>query len=74
MTDPFAAAWPEMSGYGEAILFWTTASLMVVAALGLLVFKKAAYAVLSMVAVMVGMAVMFFALQAPFNGMVQIIV
>ncbi len=74
MSDSFSVAWPQMSGYGEAILFWTTAAFMIAGALGLLVFKKAAYAVLSMVVVMVGMAVLFFALEAPFNGSVQIIV
>ncbi len=74
MTDVVAQGWPQMSGLGEAALFWITATLMVGGALGLLFFKKAAYAVLSMVVVMVGMAVLFFALQAPFNGAVQIIV
>lgn len=66
--------WPQMSGPGEAAIFWIVALLMVSGALGVLLFKKAAYAVLSMVVVMVGMAVLFFALQAPFNGAVQIIV
>lgn len=66
--------WPQMSGPGEAILFWIVGSLMVAGALGVLFFRKAAYAVLSMVVVMVGMAILFFALQAPFNASVQIIV
>lgn len=74
MTDVVSQGWPQMSGLGEATLFWITAALMVGGALGLLLFRKAAYAVLSMVVVMVGMAVLFFALQAPFNGAVQIIV
>lgn len=74
MTEVVTAGWPTMSGVGEAILFWITAALMVGGALGVLLFRKAAYAVLSMVVVMVGMAVLFFALQAPFNGAVQIIV
>lgn len=66
--------WPSMSGGGEATLFWVTAVFMVVAAFGVLFFKKAAHAVISMVAVMVGMAVLYFALEAPFNGSVQVIV
>ncbi len=74
MPEVVSNAWPSMSGIGEALLFWTTAVVMVAGALGLLLFKKAAYAVLSMVLVMVGMAVLFFALEAPFNGAVQIIV
>lgn len=66
--------WPLMSGAGEAVLFWIVAALMVAGALGVLFFRKAAYAVLSMVVVMVGLAVLYFALEAPFNGSVQIIV
>lgn len=72
--DVAAFDWPSMSGTGEATLFWVTAVLMVLAALGVLLFKRAAYAVLSMVAVMVGMAVLYLALEAPFNGSVQVIV
>ena len=67
-------AWPQMSGTGEAVLFWIVGSLMVCGALGVLLFRKAAYAVLSMVVVMVGMAILFFALEAPFNASVQVIV
>ena len=67
-------AWPQMSGTGEAVLFWIVGSLMVCGALGVLLFRKAAYAVLSMVVVMVGMAILFFALEAPFNAYVQVIV
>ncbi|WP_099331722.1 NADH-quinone oxidoreductase subunit J [Actinomyces minihominis] len=66
--------WPQMSGAGEAVLFWIVAALMVAGALGVLLFRKAAYAVLSMVVVMVGLAVLYFALEAPFNGSVQVIV
>lgn len=74
MTEVVSQGWPEMSGLGEATLFWVTAALMVAGALGLLLFRKAAYAVLSMVLVMIGMAIIFFMLQAPFNGAVQVIV
>lgn len=74
MNDAVTLAWPEMSGIGEALLFWSTAVIMVTAAIGVLLFRKAAYAALSMVTVMLGMAVLFFALQAPFNGAVQIVV
>lgn len=74
MTETISSAWPSMSGAWEAVLFWILAALMVAAALGVLFFKKAAYAALCMVVVMVAMAVLFFALQAPFNGAVQIVV
>lgn len=66
--------WPTMSGPGEATLFWVVAAVMVAGAVGVLLFRKAAYAALSMVVVMVGLAVIFFMLEAPFNGAVQIIV
>ncbi len=66
--------WPAMSGPGEAALFWSVAVVMVAGAVGVLMFRKAAYAALSMVLVMVGLAVLFFSLNAPFNGAVQIIV
>ncbi|WRS30364.1 NADH-quinone oxidoreductase subunit J [Actinomycetaceae bacterium MB13-C1-2] len=74
MTDVASLGWPQMGSAGEAALFWITAAFMVAGALGLLFFKKAAYAVLSMVLVMIGMAIVFFMLQAPFNGAVQVIV
>ncbi len=74
MSLAFPAEWPQMSGLGEAVLFWIVAVMMVAGAFGVLLFRKAAYAALSMVVVMVGMAVLFFALGAPFNGAVQVIV
>ncbi len=74
MNEAVTFAWPQMSGIGEALLFWSTATIMVVAAIGVLLFRKAAYAALSMVTMMLGMAVLFFALEAPFNGAVQVIV
>lgn len=74
MTEVISTGWPGMSGVGETVLFWIVAAVMIAAALGVLFFKKAAYAALCMVVVMVSMAVLFFALQAPFNGAVQIIV
>lgn len=72
--QPVVTAWPTMSGAGEVVLFWIVATLMVGGALGVLLFRKAAYAALSMVVVMIGMAILFFALQAPFNAAVQVIV
>ncbi len=74
MNGAVTLAWPQMSGVGEALLFWSVAVIMVAAAIGVLIFRKAAYAALSMVTMMVGMAVLFFALEAPFNGAVQVIV
>lgn len=66
--------WPQMASGGEVVFFWIVAAFMVAGALGVLLFNKAAYSVLSMVVVMLGMALLFFALEAPFNGAVQVIV
>ncbi|KGF06219.1 NADH-quinone oxidoreductase subunit J, partial [Actinomyces sp. S6-Spd3] len=48
--------------------------IMVLGALGVLFFKKAAYAALSMVLVMLGLSVLYFAQGAPFMGVVQVVV
>lgn len=74
MSPTTSVAWPQMSGFGEAFLFFSVGAIMILAALGVLLFRKAAYSALCMVALMVGMAVLFFALEAPFNGAVQVIV
>jgi len=58
----------------EAVLFWCLAPLMVIAALGLLFARKAVHATLCVVFVMVCLAVMYVALEAPFLGIVQIVV
>lgn len=61
-------------GGGETVLFWILAPLMVLAALGLLFAKKAVHAALALVAVMVGLAVLYAAQDAPFLFATQIIV
>ncbi|WP_084402988.1 NADH-quinone oxidoreductase subunit J [Schaalia suimastitidis] len=63
-----------MSSTGEAVLFWCVAIVMVLGALGVLFFRKAAYAALCMVAVMLGLAVLYLAHGAAFLGTVQIVV
>lgn len=59
---------------GEAIMFWVMAVLMITGALGVLFFKKAAYAALSMVLVMLALAVLYLTQGAPFMGIVQVVV
>lgn len=61
-------------GTGETVLFWVLAPLMVLAALGLLFAKKAVHAALMLVAVMIGLAVLYAAQEAPFLFATQIIV
>lgn len=63
-----------MTSGAEAVLFWCLAPLMVIAALGLLFARKAVHATLCVVFVMVCLAVMYVALEAPFLGIVQIVV
>lgn len=66
--------WPAMGSTGEAVLFACTAVVMVAGALGVLFLKKAAYAAVSMVTVMLGLAVLYIVQSAPFLGVVQVVV
>lgn len=59
---------------GETILFWVLAPIMVLLGLGLLFAKKAVYATVSVISVMVLLAFIYTALEAPFLGVVQVIV
>ena len=66
--------WPMMGSTGEIILFACTAIVMVGCALGVLFMKKAAHSVICMVGVMLGLAVLYIANNAPFLGVAQIVV
>lgn len=59
---------------GEAVLFWILAPIAVLAALGLVVSRKAVHGALFLAVVMVTLAVFFIVLEAPFLGVVQIVV
>lgn len=59
---------------GEAVFFWVIAVTVTIAALGLLFAKKAVHAALSIVLVMVGLAFLYVAQDAPFLGVVQVVV
>ena len=63
-----------MTSGGEAILFWCIAPLMVAAALGLVFARKAVHATMCMIFVMIALAVLYVANEAPFLGIVQIVV
>ncbi len=56
------------------IAFWSLAPVMVLAALGLLVVRKAVHAALLLAVVMISLAILYAALEAPFLFAVQIIV
>ncbi|WP_298454532.1 NADH-quinone oxidoreductase subunit J [uncultured Cellulomonas sp.] len=59
---------------GETVLFWVVAPLMVLAALGLLFARRAIHAAMCVVFVMISLAVLYIAQDAPFLGIVQIVV
>lgn len=59
---------------GEAVAFWLLAPIVVLAAIGLVLSRKPVHSALCMAAVMVGLAVMYAAQEAPFLFAVQIIV
>jgi NADH-quinone oxidoreductase subunit J len=59
---------------GEAALFWVLGPVMVIAALGLLFARKTVHAAMSIVVVMVSLAILYVAQEAPFLGAVQVIV
>ncbi|WP_159791693.1 NADH-quinone oxidoreductase subunit J [Puerhibacterium puerhi] len=59
---------------GEAALFGVLAPLMVLASLGLLVVRRAVHAAICVVFVMIALAVLYVASQAPFLGVVQVVV
>ena len=58
----------------EAILFWALAPLSVVAALGMLLVKKAVHSALLLAWVMITLAIFYIAQEALFLGIVQIVV
>ncbi len=58
----------------EAVLFFILAPIMVLSALGMLVVKKAVHSALLLAVVMVGLAIFYIANEAPFLGIVQVVV
>src|SRR5690606_26126578 len=59
---------------GETVLFWLLAPVMVLAALGLLFSRRAVYAAMAVVLVMVCIAAMYIAQDATFLGVAQVVV
>lgn len=59
---------------GELVLFWIIGPLMVVAALALLFARKPVHAAVGLIFVMIGMAFLYTALEAPFLGVAQVVV
>ncbi len=59
---------------GEALVFWVVGPTCVLGALGLVLSHKAVHSALWLALTMVGLAVLYIALDAPFLGVVQVIV
>jgi NADH-quinone oxidoreductase subunit J len=65
---------PLEIGAGETVLFWVLAPISVIAALGLLFARKSVHAALCMIVVMLIGGVFYMANEAPFVGIIQIVV
>lgn len=63
-----------MTSTGEAVAFWILGPLAVLAALGMITARKAVHSALMLAYVMLSLAVMYMIQDAPFLGVVQIIV
>lgn len=61
-------------GTGESVLFVVVAFVCVACAIGLLVSRRAVTAAVNMIGVMIGLAVLYVANEAPFLGVVQVVV
>nr|WP_122825660.1 NADH-quinone oxidoreductase subunit J [Georgenia faecalis] len=59
---------------GETVLFWVLAPLMVLAALGLVFARKAVYAAVCVIFVMICLAFLYVAQEATFLGVAQVVV
>ena len=69
-----ATATDASSDTGAALVFWVCAILSVIGAVGMIVSRKAVHSAMCVAMTMINIAVLYVALQAPFLGMVQIIV
>ncbi len=68
------AAADTSTGTAEAVTFWILGPLAVLAALGVLFSKKAVHSALMLAATMLCLAVLYLAQDAPFLGVVQVVV
>jgi NADH-quinone oxidoreductase subunit J len=62
------------TGTGEAVTFWILGPVAVLAALGVLFSRKAVHSALLLAATMLSLAVLYLAQDAPFLGVVQVVV
>ncbi len=69
-----AAETGETGGTGEEITFWICGTLAVLGALGLVFSRKTVHSALSVAVTMINLAMLFLINEAPFLGLVQVIV
>lgn len=69
-----AAASDVSTTTGEAVTFWILAPIAVLAALGVVLSRKAVHSALLLAATMLSLAVLYLAQDAPFLGVVQVVV
>ena len=69
-----AQAAETTSHTGETLLFWVIAPIAVISALGLVIARKAVHGAMFVAVTMICLAVLYIALEAPFLGVVQVVV
>ena len=74
MTSSALLAAATDTGTGEAVTFWVLAPLAVLAAIGMLASRKAVHSALLLAFIMLDLAVLYLAQDAPFLGVVQVVV
>jgi NADH-quinone oxidoreductase subunit J len=74
MTSSLVLSAGTSTGTGEAVLFWLLAPLAVLAAVGMLFSKKAVHSALLLALTMLCLAAFYLAQDAPFLGVVQVVV
>jgi NADH-quinone oxidoreductase subunit J len=62
------------TGTGEAVVFWILGPIAVLAAFGVVFSKKAVHSALMLAGVMLSLAILYLAQDAPFLGVVQVVV
>jgi NADH-quinone oxidoreductase subunit J len=75
MATEILAQAAESAGHtGEAVLFWIVAPIAVLSALGLVIARKAVHGAMFVAVTMICLAIFYIALEAPFLGVVQVVV
>jgi NADH-quinone oxidoreductase subunit J len=75
MSAALLAQAAETAGHtGETVLFWVIAPIAVLSALGLVIARKAVHGAMFVAVTMICLAVLYVALEAPFLGVVQVVV